>query len=99
MPQLQPNNPFASYVLSAEEQIQASTFNELQLCMLYNERFIAANAKLNMRFDPEHPQSFIQEEAELQGKLNMLNWLIEQHNVSQAEYLRLEIAAKQAQQD
>lgn len=98
MPLLKANR-FTSYELTGEEFIVAQTFNELQLCHIQNEIAVCAEEKVNLKYDPEHPQAFMQEEAELQGKINALSYLITCHEAAQSEYMRLQLQAAQKQAD
>lgn len=95
---LQKPNKFTEYALTPQEVIIGSTYNELQLCVLHNELANAANTKLNMKYKGADIE-ILQEEAELQGRINALDWLIQNHENAQQEYLRLQIAAAQTQQD
>lgn len=95
---LQRPNKFTEYSLTPDETIIGSTYNELQLCVLHNELANAANTKLNMKYKGSDIE-ILQEEAELQGRINALDWLIQNHELAQKEYLRLQLAAAESQKD
>lgn len=67
-----------------DERIQASIFNVYQLAAIQNDIAIAAEEKIRMKFDPLNPQAFVQEEAELTGRILALQWLVTQHEESLA---------------
>ncbi len=77
MAQLDPSNPFQAWVLSENEILQGSIFSNLQKQCLQNERAKLAAERINLKFDPSHPQEFIQQDAELQGKILLLGSLID----------------------
>lgn len=91
-------NRFQSYILTPDETVLGSTFNELQLCVIRNELANAANEKLNMKFSASDKE-ILQEEAELQGKMNAFQWLLDMHDASQKEHLRLQLTAAEMQND
>jgi hypothetical protein len=70
-------NRFQQFDFSAEEEIVASTFHELQLMWLQNLRADAAEQKLNLKFDPQNPQTFTQDEASLEGQIKILSHIME----------------------
>lgn len=71
------NNPFRVYQLTEEELAQARTFSPLQMAYLYNKRAEVIATRLRLEFkDPNNPLSFIQQEAEIQGMLYILNDLL-----------------------
>lgn len=96
--QLLPNT-FTLYSFTSEEEIIANTFSEIQLARLRNELALVAQEKVNLKYDPEHPMQFLQQEAELQGKMGVLNYLIQAHEASVDDFMRLQLAAQQTQQD
>lgn len=95
---LQRPNKFTEYALTPEETVIGSTLNELQLCVLHNELANAANTKLNMKYKGSDIE-ILQEEAELQGRINALDWILQTHENAQQEYLRLQIATAAMQKD
>jgi len=68
---------FTRISLSASDAILSQSLTHLNLCWLQNERALYAQQKLNMKLDPKNVEAFMQEEAELHGKLNLLTYLID----------------------
>lgn len=77
MAYLDPINPFQAWILSAEEMLQGQVMTSLQKQVLQNERSALANKRISLRYDPEHPLKFQQEDAELQGQLGILSYILE----------------------
>lgn len=73
---IQATNSFTSYTLTEQELLIGSVLTSLQKCCIQNQLADLAERKLNLKFDPAHPQIFLQEEAELQGNLNALRYLL-----------------------
>lgn len=71
-------NTFSSYELTEEEELLGSILNIHQKYVLQNLRCNYAEQKLQLKFDPLNPQEFIQIEAELQGQLKLLEFLLVQ---------------------
>lgn len=69
-------NSFTSYSLSEQEFIQGSFLSLLQKQCIQNQISSLAEQKLNLKYTPENPMSFLQVEAELQGGLNALRYLL-----------------------
>jgi hypothetical protein len=67
---------FEQFNLSLEETAIASRFTDIQLAYLKNLRTEAINDRLALKVDPEHLQDFIQNEAYLKGKIEVLSTLI-----------------------
>jgi len=97
--QAQLNNRFQSFELSPEEEVLSKTFNELQLARIYNERAIVANEKVNLKYTPDNVQQFLQQEAELQGKMNVLDFLIAEHEAAVVEFKRIQEIKRELQKD
>ena len=73
-------NKFSEYSLTPEEQAVACQFSTLQRYFIQNEIAIAANEKISLTFDPQNPLRFAQQEAELAGKIGILEYLLAAHN-------------------
>lgn len=69
-------NKFATYHLSAEEIKTASAFNDFSRMLMQNEIARAAEEKVALKFDPSNPLEFCQREAELQGQIGILEYLL-----------------------
>jgi hypothetical protein len=72
----QVNSCFTSFDLSEEEIKQATNYNALQRAYLQTLLSEAAHTKLNLKFDPTNPVAFAQNDAYLQGKIELLQSLI-----------------------
>lgn len=78
-------NPFSEWNLTEEEIPFAYQFNDLNLKALQNEIAIAAQEKIALKFDPLNPILFAQQEAELAGKIAILQYLIDRSTQSTKE--------------
>ena len=76
MPKQLLNSQFIEYEFSEEELNTLPGFTLEQRQFLQNELAAAVSEKVALTFDPEHPQLFMQTEAELQGKMNVLKYLL-----------------------
>jgi hypothetical protein len=73
-------NAFTSYTLNAAEYKAGSSFSSEQRAILQNLLSEAAIEKVNLTFDPTNPMKFTQAEAELQGKIGILQYLLDLEN-------------------
>lgn len=73
---LSPNNSFQSWILTPEEFTQGSILTSLQKQCIQNQITQLAEEKLSLTFDPTNPQKFLQQEAELQGSIKSLKYLL-----------------------
>jgi hypothetical protein len=76
MATLNPENPFQLWILSDQETLQGSILTSLQRQVIQNQIAYAALTKLNIAFDPQNPQLFLQEEALYKGKMQALEALL-----------------------
>lgn len=67
---------FVSYVMSQDEISIGSVLTTLQKQCIQNQICSLAEQKLALKYTPENPMLFLQQEAELQGQLNALKYLI-----------------------
>lgn len=77
MAQLKPNR-FSSWELTPLEFKAGCTFNELQLKVIQNCISDAASSKVALTYDPQNPLKFAQQEAELTGQIEILEFLLSQ---------------------
>ena len=70
------NSSFITYTLTPAQVAAGSTFTHDQRAVIQNLIGDAAEEKLNLTFDPSHPQIFIQREAELMGQIGILKYLL-----------------------
>lgn len=78
-------NVFQQWLLSPEEVQQGSILQDLQRKVIQNEIAIAAQEKLALKFDPLNPLLFAQQEAELAGKIGILQFLVSQSEEAVAQ--------------
>lgn len=69
-------NPFTSYELSLEERAAGYSLTPEQILVIKNDIAQAAIQKLSLKFDPANPHDFLQREAELQGRILILQHMI-----------------------
>ena len=69
-------NSFTSYALTPEEFKEGSVLNHNQLMCIQNQIAQLAEQKLSLKYNPANPMEFLQMEAELQGGLNALRYLL-----------------------
>jgi len=77
------DNEFASYALTEEEALQGSILTITQKQVIQNQLSSIAEQKINLIFDTDKPDSFIQEEAYLKGQLEMLRHLLDVSTASE----------------
>lgn len=68
---------FTRFDLSQTEWEEGSRLSSLQLAVIQNLIAVSAEEKIRLRYDPQNPLLFAQQEAELQGKIGILTYLIE----------------------
>ena len=67
---------FEAFEFTEEELKAASTFTDLQRLYLTTLRAQAAMQKIALPFDPSNPQVFVQNEAVLRGKIDVITLLL-----------------------
>jgi len=82
--QLAPNS-FTSYVMSDQDVIEGSIFTVLQTQVLHNLRSTYAESKIALDYDPEHKEKFLQDEASLKAKIDLLTYLLDNSEAVQFE--------------
>jgi hypothetical protein len=70
-------NMFTTYDLSTTDQLQGQVLTELQEACLQNELAALAEEKLNLKYDTANPLTYLQREAELQGQIGLVTYLVE----------------------
>lgn len=68
---------FSRYLLSEQESISGSILNSQQKMVIQNIIADIAEEKLALIFDPTNPSRFMQQEADLAGKLSILKFILE----------------------
>lgn len=74
--QLNTDSSFVSYILTAGEIEAGSHFSTEQRAVIQNLIAETAEEKVSLTFDPNNPLKFTQAEAELQGKIGILKYLL-----------------------
>lgn len=77
--------PFKSYELTASEETAGKIFSIPQKLVLHNLLFTYAMEKLNLKYDPNEPMVFMQTEAELQGQINLLQFLLDESDATETQ--------------
>lgn len=75
-------NLFTSYQLTQEEEIQGQSLNYLQIASIRNQIAALAEQKVALKYDPDKPLEFVQREAELQGSISALTYLVSLSDVA-----------------
>ena len=73
------------YGLTDEEALQGAILTLVQGAVIQNEIAQVAEEKLALRFDPEHPSLFMQEEAYKSGQIAALKYRLECSLVAREE--------------
>ena len=88
------NSSFIRYVLTDDELTVGSIFTTLHKQCIQNQIAEAAEQRINIRLDPVNPLLSLQEDAELQGRILALKYLIQ---LSDSAELQLQQSANQPQ--
>lgn len=67
---------FIRYELNQAELETGTQFNTQQRAVIQNLIADSAEEKVSLTFDPQNPMKFAQAEAELQGKIGILKYLL-----------------------
>ena len=78
-------NSFTSYDLTDEEVIEGSIFTSNQTKVMHNLLSTYAEEKITLDYDPDHKEKFLQDEASLKSKIELLNYLLDNSNAVQFE--------------
>lgn len=79
------DNSFSSYELTDEEFIEGSILSIAQKQVIQNQIVMFAEQKLDIRYDPNNPILFAQQEAEKKGAIDALKFLISTSSTSEEE--------------
>jgi hypothetical protein len=78
-------NEFASFSLSEEEELSGRILNGMNILVLQNKLAQIATQKLNSKCTPQNVAEYMQEDAYLQGQLDILKNLLEDSLAAQEE--------------
>lgn len=70
------SSSFISYTLTEDELLFGSVFSLGQKQCIQNQISNLAEQKITLRYDPANPMMFVQQDAELQGQIIALKYLI-----------------------
>ena len=71
------NNSFQSWILTENETIQGCVLTNLNTQVIQNQIAAYAQERLNLELDMTNPQRFVQQEADLKGKISALRYLLD----------------------
>ncbi len=71
-------NSFASFALTEEEELRGSLLQDEQKFVIQNLLSNLAEEKLALAYDPINTSTYLQREAELQGQIGILKYLLAQ---------------------
>lgn len=74
------DSTFLQWSFLPEEEISAKIFTSMQKLYLQNERALIAERILGLRYNPEKPMEFLQEDAALRSQLDMFTYLLDASN-------------------
>ena len=77
------SNSFTSYELTEEQVLQGSIFNVLQKQVLQNHLATFAEEKLALDYTPEAKDQFLQKEAYLKAKIDLVRYLLDSSTMSE----------------
>ena len=78
-------NRFAQVEVTDEEYLRGSIYTQEQLWVIQNILGEAAVSKSALDLDPEKPLAFIQQESYLKGKIDIIEFMLTNHEASQEE--------------
>lgn len=71
-------NSFTSYSWATEEEeLGAMCLTLSNKQWIQNELSLYSMSRLNLTYDVAHPETFIQAESELKGKITVLQWMLD----------------------
>jgi len=85
------DNEFTSYALSDEEQIQGSLLTITQRQVMQNHLAATAAEKIALEFDANNPTLFIQQEADMKGRISILNFILASSAAAEQEIINRNI--------
>lgn len=83
------SSAFTTYELTPQEELQAPILNNLNIAFIQNALAAYAADRLRLQLDPEHPLLFAQTEADLKGRIETLQWLLDSSKVASEVFASL----------
>lgn len=71
------SNTFQSWLLTDKETIQGCVLTSLNVQVIQNQIAGYAQERLNLELDMTNPHRFVQQEADLKGKISALRYLLD----------------------
>lgn len=75
-------SPFELFELRPDQQKVGQLLSLETKAVLHNIRTAAAWEKVQLKYDPLHPELFLQAEAELQGRIGVLTEILDNAEIS-----------------
>lgn len=70
------SSSFTRWKLTPEEQLSGSQLSSLQVAVIQNQICDLAEERISLQFDQANPSAFMQRDAELQGQIGILKYLL-----------------------
>lgn len=86
------DNDFSTYHLNDEEEIQGQMLTLTQRQVIQNLLAKAAEEKINLEYNPEAKERFLQQEASLKGQMDILRFLLVSSDAAEENYRELATA-------
>ena len=77
-------NSFTAYDLSDQETLQGSIYNYEQKAVLQNLLSTYAEEKIALDYDPDNKEQFLQQEASLKSKIELLQYLLDASDAAES---------------
>lgn len=74
---------FVEYDLSPQEELEGGLLTYNQKFLLSNDRALVAQLIMNLVYDPEHPDIFLQQDACYKGQLAVYDFLFARNEESE----------------
>lgn len=71
------SNTFQAWILTDNETVQGCILTTLNTQVIQNQIAAYAQERLNLELDMTNPQRFVQQEADLKGKISALRYLLD----------------------
>jgi len=74
---------FTAYELTEQETLEGSVLTGLQKQVLQNYLSTYAEEKIALDYDPSNKEGFLQQEADLKGKIQLIQYLLDSSRVAE----------------
>ena len=79
------DNTFTSYEMTQEEELQGSILIVSQMQVIQTRLAMLAEEKINLEFDPLHPEVYSQAESYLRGQMASLSTILDTSLIAVSE--------------